>query len=47
MMNPEIARMMKAGFFGMGGISASAEKAAHEHCRDLRALLTDNRRPTR
>jgi acetyl esterase len=30
------------GFFGMGGISASAEKAADELSQDLRTLLTDN-----
>jgi acetyl esterase len=29
------------GFFGMGGVSASAERAADELCRDLRTLLTD------
>ncbi len=28
------------GFFGMGGVSASADKAADELCHDLRALLT-------
>jgi acetyl esterase len=28
------------GFFGMGGVSASAERAAEQLCRDLRALLT-------
>ena len=28
------------GFFGMGAISASAEKAADELCRDLRNLVT-------
>ena len=27
------------GFFGMGGVSASAEKAADELCRDLRDLV--------
>ncbi len=29
------------GFFGMGGVSASAERAADQLCQDLRALLTD------
>jgi len=29
------------GFFGMGGVSASAERAADELSRDLRTLLTD------
>jgi acetyl esterase len=29
------------GFFGMGGVSASAERAADELCRDLRTLLTE------
>ena len=28
------------GFFGMGGISASAEKAADQLCQDLRNLAT-------
>lgn len=28
------------GFFGMGGISAGAEKAADELCHDLRTLLS-------
>ena len=28
------------GFFGMGGVSASAEQAADELCRDLRNLVT-------
>jgi len=28
------------GFFGMGGISASAERAAEELCHDLRTVLT-------
>jgi acetyl esterase len=27
------------GFFGMGGVSSSAERAADELCRDLAALL--------
>jgi len=29
------------GFFGMGGVSASAERAADQLCRDLRTLLID------
>ena len=29
------------GFFGMGGVSASAERAADQLCQDLRTLLTD------
>ena len=29
------------GFFGMGGVSASAERAADQLCHDLRTLLTD------
>ena len=29
------------GFFGMGGVSAGADKAADELCRDLRDLLDD------
>jgi acetyl esterase len=29
------------GFFGMGGVSASAGKAADELCRDLREMLVD------
>ena len=29
------------GFFGMGGVSASAERAASQLCRDLRTLLTN------
>jgi acetyl esterase len=29
------------GFFGMGGVSASAESAADQLCRDLRTLLID------
>jgi acetyl esterase len=32
---PELAH----GFFGMGGVSAGAEKAADELCRDLRDLV--------
>jgi len=36
------------GFFGMGGVSASAERAASQLCRDLRTLLTNHyRRPHR
>jgi acetyl esterase len=33
------------GFFGMGAISASAEKAADELSRDLRSLVAGSSRP--